>query len=165
MGRLVVGIDPGMGGAIAILDVDDWTLKVFDMPTLMAGTGSKRIIDIPALVQILREQAVHTVIEKVHSMPGQGVASMFSFGEGDGILQGVLAAMDQPTTKVTPQTWKKALSVPTEKDGARARASELMPLCSGAWSLKKHDGRAEAAMIAFWWCRQNIKFPESIRLY
>ena len=97
-------------------------------------------------------------------MPGNGGAAMFSFGYGFGAILMAITAFQHEHSKVTPVCWKKALAVPKNKDSARARASELMPLCSDIWKLKKHDGRAEAAMIAFWWAKTNVRYPESIRL-
>ena len=159
---VVIGIDPGLSGAIAILDAKDWSLVVHDMPTLRTGVGSKRELDLLALTSLLPLNVRQTVVEKVHAMPGQGVTSMFNFGMGYGALLGLIAAFEHPHSKVTPQRWKKDMGVTASKDGARARASELMPLCSEAWKLKNHDGRAEAALIAFWWASKNIKYPESI---
>jgi crossover junction endodeoxyribonuclease RuvC len=162
--KLIIGVDPGLGGAIAFLDVDEWTLQVWDMPTLKIGKTNKRSLCLHTLAEHFRSQSHHVILEQVHAMPGQGVTSMFNFGKGYGSIEAMLVALHHSYTKVTPQRWKKVMVVPASKDGARARASELMPLCANAWKLKKHDGRAEAALMAFWWCSKNIKYPEPIRL-
>lgn len=81
---------------------------------------------------------------------------MFSFGKSYGAVLGALAALEIPVTHVTPQRWKKALSVRPGKDAARLRASELLPEHSNTWKLKKHDGRAEAAMIAYYGATKGI---------
>jgi crossover junction endodeoxyribonuclease RuvC len=87
-------------------------------------------------------------VERVAARPGQGVASMFGFGVSYGLLRGVLTAKLIPVTLVTPQEWKRGTRTPAAKDAARARASEVFPGHAGLWALKKHDGRAEAALIA-----------------
>ena len=96
-------------------------------------------------------------IEKIHSMPGQGVASMFSMGEGFGIWQGILQAFFMPTTFITPQAWKKALmaGMPKEKDASRIRAIQLFPSVAEELKLKKHHGRADALLIAEFLRRQQ----------
>lgn len=150
----VIGIDPGLDGALAWLSGD--ILETFDVPTLEMSRNSKakREVDHYALARILDEltgrtlTAPHVIIEQVGSMPGQGVSSVFSFGKTYGTLIGVCAGNYLPITFVAPQTWKKALHVPAAKDGARAVASATFPRHGDQWPLKKHDGRAEAALIA-----------------
>lgn len=152
---LIVGVDPGLSGAIAFLN-DEGVLEIVDMPVLVTKKGAKKQSNIDTC-QLANEidsrnklSITHAYIEAVHAMPGQGVTSCFQFGKGFGIVIGVIAANYIPFTLVTPNEWKKTLRVPAEKDGARARASELMPRFSHLWSLKKHDGRAEAALLAYW---------------
>ena len=152
---IVLAVDPGLSGAIAILGPSLDDLVVHDMPvhTIARGGKSKRDVDAVALATIIRASgAEHAFVEQVGAMPGQGVSSVFAFGKGYGIALGVLAALYMPTTTVPPQRWKRALQVPAGKDAARARASQLMPRHAHHWPLKKHDGRAEAALIAlFGW--------------
>lgn len=152
--NLVLGVDPGLSGALALYDVRVNSVEnVRDMPTIEAGTGSKRIVDeatLAAWVDAYAKHIRHAYVEKVGAMPGQGVTSMFSFGTSYGIVRGIIAANMIPMTFVTPQRWKKALGVPAAKDGARARASQLLPVSSGLWSRVKDDGRAEAALIALY---------------
>jgi crossover junction endodeoxyribonuclease RuvC len=150
---VILGIDPGLNGALAFFDVSAGRIEVVDMPTIAAGTNSKRVVDEAALascVEAYRGILDHAYVERVGAMPGQGVTSMFSFGRSFGVALGVLAAFRVPVTLVQPQRWKAALSVPAAKDGARARASQLMPAHARLWPLVKHDGRAEAALIAYY---------------
>ena len=156
---IVLAIDPGLSGAIAILGPSLDDLVVHDMPVhvLARGGKAKRDVDAVELVSIIRLAELsgaldHTFVEQVGAMPGQGLSSTFAFGKGYGIVLGALAALSVPVTTVPPQRWKKALGVPAGKDAARARASQLMPRHAHHWPLKKHDGRAEAALIAlFGW--------------
>ena len=84
----------------------------------------------------------------------EGTVGAFSFGRGVGLLEGILAANFIPTTQITPAVWKKAMQCPGDKDQARARASDVLPRHAGKWPLKKHDGRAEAALLAVHGARQ-----------
>lgn len=151
--KYILGIDPGLSGALAFYDPMLEELITIPMPTLAAGTGSKRIIDEYKLAAIIDDNAEMTkkcVIEQVGAMPGQGVTSMFNFGMSYGILRGIVSANFIPVEHVRPQKWKKALRVPSNKDSARARASEIFPKFSDNWNLAKWDGRAEAALIAYY---------------
>lgn len=148
-----VGIDPGLSGAIALFNDLTEEVSTIPMPTVRAGTGSKRVIDELELARIIGKNSANirkVFIERVHAMPKQGVTSVFTFGVGYGIVKGILAANFLSVEYVTPQKWKKELRVPAVKDGARARASEIFPVASGQWNLAKWDGRAEAAMIAYY---------------
>jgi crossover junction endodeoxyribonuclease RuvC len=155
---IVAGIDPGLSGALALLDAPSGAvLDVADMPTLALSRGgkNKRELDAHALARLIGDRRPdHAVVELVGTMPGQGVSSVFAFGRAYGILLGVLAARGVPYTLVAPVAWKRALGVPAAKDGARARASQLMPSAAHHWPLVKHDGRAEAALIAYFGVRQ-----------
>lgn len=148
---IVAGIDPGLSGAVAFLDAASGSvIDIADMPTLMLSRGgkAKRELDAHALARLIGESVPgHAFIEQVGAMPGQGVSSVFSFGKSYGVVIGILAALGVPMTFVAPAVWKKALGVPAVKDGARARASQLMPSVASQWPLVKHDGRAEAALI------------------
>ena len=161
---IIAGIDPGLSGALAMMDARTGELRVFDMPTfsLSRGGKSKREIDVIGLANLIAadRHPGHAFIEQVGAMPGQGVSGVFAFGKAYGIIIGVLAARGVPMTFVNPRVWKKALGVPAAKDGARARASQLMPASAGFWPLVKHDGRAEAALIALW----GIRTLDAIRV-
>ena len=149
---IVAGVDPGLSGAVALLDAASGAvIDIFDMPTLALSRGgkNKRELDPHSLAGALgRDRIAHAFVELVGAMPGQGVSSVFSFGKSYGVVIGVLATLGVPMTFVAPQVWKRALQVPAAKDGARARASQLMPAAAAHWPLVKHDGRAEAALIA-----------------
>ena len=148
---IVLGIDPGLNGALAFYDPLHDELEILDMPTLKVGTGSKRVVDEDTLARLIDCRAdlvTHAFLEQVGSRPGEGAVGAFSFGVGFGMLKGIIAANFIPRTLVRPQEWKRALRVPAEKDGARARASQIFPRHAGKWVRVKDDGRAEAAMIA-----------------
>ncbi len=148
----VLGIDPGFSGALAWLDLGG-DLHVEDMPTLAVERNgkTKRDMDLAALVELVEQhRPAFAVVERVGAMPGQGVSSMFAFGRGFGSILGVLAALKVPVELVTPATWKRTLTVPAGKDGARLRASQLLPAHGGNWRRARDDGRAEAAMIAWY---------------
>jgi crossover junction endodeoxyribonuclease RuvC len=154
---ILAGIDPGLSGAVAFLDAASGAvIDIVDMPVLALSRAgkNKREVDAHALARLIgAHRPGHTFIELVGAMPGQGVSSVFAFGKSFGIALGVIAALDVPYTLVAPVTWKRALGVPAAKDGARARASQLMPGAVHHWPLVKHDGRAEAALIAYYGLR------------
>jgi crossover junction endodeoxyribonuclease RuvC len=150
---LFVGIDPGLSGALAFRSGDE--LKTFSMPTITKSKGTRRVLDLTALTNIIDDQTknqsrVRVFIERVSAMPKQGVASMFAFGEAYGAIKGIVAAHFLPVTLVTPVTWKAKLKVSKNKDDARYRASQLMPRFAHLWSRHKDDGVAEAALIAYY---------------
>ena len=156
-----IGIDPGLNGAIAVLGPGD-ELEIFDMPTLQIDRGGKkkRELDLPFLRSIFCSQLGmmcrlipdyrHIFLEAANAMPGQGVSSVFSFGKSYGSLLGMLAALEFPITTVHPAKWKRALSMAKGKDASRQRAAQLFPMNADDFRLVKYDGRAEAALIAFW---------------
>jgi crossover junction endodeoxyribonuclease RuvC len=155
--RKIIGIDVGLDGAIAMMRGETLT-GIVDMPTVSLDRNgkTKRQISIPELIAILDEfKPEEAYCERVFAMSGQGVTSVFSFGRSLGAIEGVLAARLIKTTLVTPQTWQKAMGVSGGKDGARARAMELFPWNVDYFKLKKHDGRADAALIACWGLRHG----------
>ena len=151
-----VGIDPGLGGAVAILR--EWEeglprAAVWDTPTAVVGSGKKvKNVHAPAgMVELLRSVGeCFVVMENVHSMPKQGVSSSFNFGRGFGTWEGIIAALGLPYELVTPQLWKKVMmeGMGKEKDASRIRAMQLFPELSELLKLKKHHGRADALLIA-----------------
>jgi crossover junction endodeoxyribonuclease RuvC len=158
----VIGIDPGISGAIAIFK-DGKLDCVVDMPTLEVDSGKtkKRHISAVGLRDILEMYILelypttHVVTEKVGAMPGQGVSSMFNFGRSAGIIEGVVAALRMPSTYVTPATWTKAVGRAAGKDASRMRAMELFPDKADLFKRAKDDGRADAALIAYWYITKN----------
>jgi crossover junction endodeoxyribonuclease RuvC len=97
----------------------------------------------------------HVVVEKVGAMPGQGVSSMFNFGRSAGIIEGVVAALRMPSTYVTPAAWTKAVGRAAGKDASRMRAMELFPTRADLFKRAKDDGRADAALIAYWYITRH----------
>jgi len=151
----IIGIDPGASGAVAILEKSGKLVHVFDMPSLeiMAGGKAKKRVSPEMLADELKlyaDQGATAVVEQVGAMPGQGVSSMFAFGESFGLAKGVLAGLRIPTSTVTPGKWKKAMGVNAGKDGSRAKAAQLWPSQAGEFKRVKDDGRAEACLIAEW---------------
>jgi crossover junction endodeoxyribonuclease RuvC len=150
----ILGIDPGASGAIAILDLRGGLVDTIDMPTVevQIGKAMKHRVSPELIAEELRMYAPFAVafIEKVGAMPGQGVSSMFAFGEAYGLVRGVLAGMSVPCTFVVPSVWTKAMRVEGGKDGSRKRAMELFPEKAGLFRRVKDNGRADAALIAAW---------------
>ena len=156
----VIGIDPGIDGAIAIFR-DGVLHRLIDMPTLEIDSGKtkKRHISAAGLATILNvfisDADCHVVTERVTARPGQGVTSMFNFGRSAGIIEGVVAALLIPNTYVTPQAWTKAVGRAAGKDASRMRAMELFPTRAELFKRAKDDGRADAALIAYWYLTRH----------
>ncbi len=147
----IIGIDPGLQGCVAYLD--DAELLLTDMPVLSIERNGKarNRIDTRRLYDVISGlKADHAYIELVNALPGCGTAHSFSFGFGCGIIEGVVVACGLPFTMVSSMKWKKAMGCPKDKDGARQRASQLLPAYAHNWDLKKHDGRAESALLAMY---------------
>lgn len=150
---MILAVDPGASGALAFLDLAAGKLEILDMPTVEVKRGAKNKTEIsPQMLAALIRGCSPTVavLERVGAMPGQGTASMFQFGRGVGMIEGVLAALQIPTEYVTPQAWQKAVGARDGKDGNRQRAAELFPAYAHLFARKKDDGRADAALMAFW---------------
>jgi crossover junction endodeoxyribonuclease RuvC len=157
----VAGIDPGLSGAVCVFDVDKGMLTILDMPTVEVKSGKtmKRKLSEPMLAELLRPHAIdHCVLEQVGAMPGQGVSSMFSFGQSYGAIRGVLAGLRVPITMVTPAKWCRDLKLPAGKDANRQRAAQLFPAYAASFSRVKDDGRADAALLAYW----LLQFGETV---
>lgn len=145
---MIVGIDPGITGAIALLKNDLTFYKVFDMPTMVMGKGTKQQVNDAALAKIFLDNPGVDIafIEEVNAMPGQGVTSMFNFGCSWGMARGVLAALMIPYTLIRPTAWKRnAGIIGRDKDAARTMAQHLYP--EAPLSRKKDIGRADAILI------------------
>jgi len=146
---MILGIDPGLSGALAFLTRE--TLEIIDMPTVEVTRNGKAKREVsPALIAdaIAGRGVKQAFMERVSAMPGQGVSSMFSFGRSTGVVEGVLAAYEIPTTLVTPQAWMKAMGLRAGKDGSRERAMQIWPPYSDLFARKKDNGRSDAALIA-----------------
>ena len=152
---LIIGIDPGIKGAICIFK-NGIILDVFDMPTMPVGkknksqvNGSQLYNEIQRAVINENKSDIKVVIEQVSAMPGQGVTSMFNFGQSFGILKGICSAMHLPVYYVRPAKWKKYFNlINSEKDASRTRAIEIFPYFSSQLSKKKDNNKADAILIA-----------------
>ena len=152
---LIIGIDPGISGSICFFD-DGKIIDVVEMPTMTEGKKNKRQVngsqiynEISKRISKYEKQNVRVVIEQVSAMPGQGVTSMFNFGQSYGILKGICSAMQLPMYFVRPAKWKKYFSlINSEKDASRTRAIEMFPYFSSQLSKKKDSNKADAILIA-----------------
>ena len=150
----IIGIDPGLSGAIAILE-NKKVLKFFDMPVMSEGKKNKRQLNSAQLVNILREninsnnEEISIVVEQVNAMPGQGVTSMFNFGQTFGAIKGVCAALSLPIYFVRPSKWKKHFElINSSKDASRTKVIEMYPHLSDQLSKKKDVNKSDAILIA-----------------
>lgn len=151
----IIGVDPGAAGAIAIIESTGKLVHVFDMPSVEVVTGgkAKRRVSPEMLAAELRlyaNQGAVAYVEQVGAMPGQGVSSMFAFGQAFGIVLGVMAGLAIPCQTITPAKWKKDMKLNAGKDAARAKAAQVWPFQAGEFKRVKDDGKAEAALIALW---------------
>lgn len=154
----ILGIDPGLFGAVALFDLVEKSLTVHDIPTILvkSGKSEKRQMSEPMLAAIIRElKPEHAFLEFVSAMPGQGVTSMFNFGMGYGAIRGVLAALNVPMSTVSPVKWQRDLGLAKGKDANRGRAAQLFPQHSDLFKRVKDDGRADATLIAYWGARKS----------
>ena len=141
---LIIGIDPGISGSICFFE-DGKILDVIEMPTMNEGKKNKRQVngaqiynEITDRINKLQKQDVRVVVEQVSAMPGQGVTSMFNFGQSFGIIKGICSAMQLPLYFVRPAKWKKYFNlIKSEKDASRTRAIEIFPYFSSQLSKKK----------------------------
>ncbi|HLV16023.1 MAG TPA: crossover junction endodeoxyribonuclease RuvC [Pseudomonas sp.] len=149
---IVLGIDPGIGGALAALRDDGGYITHLPMPTIKVGSKSRvNGAAVAAFCRALLENhgQVHAFLEQVGSMPGQGVSSMFTFGHAAGLVEGVIAGAGIPLTLVTPQAWKKAAGlIGQDKDAARSRAVQLYPGLRVLDQKAKGQALADALLIA-----------------
>tara|TARA_B100000886_G_scaffold236133_1_gene165343 strand:+ start:673 stop:1167 length:495 start_codon:yes stop_codon:yes gene_type:complete len=152
---LIIGIDPGLSGSICFLQ-DGKILDVIEMPIMIEGKKNKKQVngsqiynEICKIINNIQKQDIRVVIEQVSAMPGQGVTSMFNFGQSFGILKGISSAMQLPVYFVRPAKWKKYFNlINSEKDASRTRAIEIFPYFSSQLSKKKDSNKADAILIA-----------------
>ncbi len=153
----ILGVDCGLSGALAFLETFAFASSTIrDMPTfeIKRGKGKRRDLDGHALYQMIKAaRPDHAFVERALAMPKQSSYATGIFFQVYGEVRGILIGCSIPFTIVEPHVWKKNLGVPAEKDGARARASQLMPTLAVHWPLKKHDGRAESALLALYGAR------------
>jgi crossover junction endodeoxyribonuclease RuvC len=155
---IVFGIDPGFSGAIAELDTESRALHIHDMPTLPGAKGKVELC-CHSVLDLLEgyEEPGRSVawIEKVGARPGQGVSSMFRFGQQLGALEMAAAAKGHEVRWVTPASWKKHFGLSADKGAARKVAMERFPAQAKLFARVKDDGRAEAALIALYGAEQG----------
>jgi crossover junction endodeoxyribonuclease RuvC len=152
---LVIGIDPGISGSICFFQ-DGKIIDVVEMPTMTEGKKNKKQVngsqifnEISERIKKIDKKDIKVIIEQVSAMPGQGVTSMFNFGQSYGILKGICSAMQLPMYFVRPTKWKKYFNlINSEKDASRTRAIEIFPYFSSQLSRKKDSNKADAILIA-----------------
>ena len=152
---LIIGIDPGISGSICFFE-DGKIVDVIEMPTMTEGKKNKKQVNGSQIYnEILKKinkfpnKNIRVIVEQVSAMPGQGVTSMFNFGQSFGILKGICSAMQLPIYFVRPAKWKKYYNlINSEKDASRTRAIEIFPYFSSQLSKKKDSNKADAILIA-----------------
>ena len=151
---LIIGIDPGISGSICFFK-DGRIIEVIEMPVMTEGKKNKKQVNGAQIYNEFlkrinnKNDDIRVVIEQVSAMPGQGVTSMFNFGQSYGILKGICSAMQLPMFFVRPAKWKKYFNlINSQKDASRARAIEIFPYFSTQLSKKKDSNKADAILIA-----------------
>ena len=152
---LIIGIDPGITGSICFFE-EGKIIDVIEMPSMPEGKKNKKQVngaqiyyEISSRIKNLDKKDIKVIIEQVSAMPGQGVTSMFNFGQSFGILKGICSAMQLPMYFVRPAKWKKYFNlINSEKDASRTRAIEIFPYFSNQLSRKKDSNKADAILIA-----------------
>ena len=163
---LVIGIDPGISGSICFFQ-DGKIIDVVEMPTMIEGKKNKKQVngsqifnEISERIKKIDKKDIKVIIEQVSAMPGQGVTSMFNFGQSFGILKGICSAMQLPMYFVRPAKWKKYFGlINSEKDASRTKAIEIFPYFSAQLSRKKDNNKADAILIASFYY-ETYKLPE-----
>ena len=149
----IIGIDPGLSGAIAVLK-NNKVLNMFEMPVMSEGKKNKRQLNSAQLVKLLKDNMIENeetivVVEQVNAMPGQGVTSMFNFGQTFGAIKGICVALGLPIFFVRPSKWKKHFElINSSKDSSRTKAIEMYPSLSDNLAKKKDVNKSDAILIA-----------------
>jgi crossover junction endodeoxyribonuclease RuvC len=152
---LIIGIDPGITGSICFFE-DGKIIDLIEMPNMADGKKQKKQVngaqiynEILLRIKNIEKENIKVVIEHVSAMPGQGVTSMFNFGQSFGVLKGICSAMQLSMHFVRPAKWKKFFNlINAEKDASRTKAIEIFPYISTQLSRKKDANKADAALIA-----------------
>ena len=150
---IIIGIDPGVSGGISVLE-NKKVIDVFEMPTMIDGKKNKKQVNGAQVSNIIKENIgkekdIIVVVEHVNAMPGQGVTSMFNFGQSFGVIKGVCSALSLPIYFVRPTKWKKYFNlIKTNKDASRTKVIEVYPEISSKLSRKKDSNKADAILIA-----------------
>ena len=164
----IIGIDPGLSGGIAILD-DLKIFDIYDMPIMSEGKKNKNQLNSAQLVNIIRKNLIphgdtFLIVEQVSAMPGQGVTSMFNFGQTFGSIKGICAALNLPIFFVRPAKWKKHFDlINSSKDASRTKVIEMYPSISPRLSKKKDVNKADAILIARYFRDCRAQFNEQIK--
>ena len=160
---LIIGIDPGISGSICFFE-DGKILEVIEMPLMTEGKKNKKQVNGAQIYNEFfkritrKDDEIRVVIEQVSAMPGQGVTSMFNFGQSFGILKGICSAMQLPMFFVRPAKWKKYFNlINSQKDASRTRAIEIFPYFSTQLSKKKDSNKADAILIASFYYETHQK--------
>jgi crossover junction endodeoxyribonuclease RuvC len=159
---VIAAIDPGVSGAIAIIDTNGNVIAVEDLPIHLIRSGRKlrTELDLAGLRAMLTAQPIeHVFIEAVHAMPKQGVVSMFRFGYAAGAIAGLVTGLALPLTLVRPQAWQRSVGCGPAPDAARQRAARLCPGIADRLLRKKDGNRADAVLIGRY-CRMLLVSPE-----
>ena len=150
---IIFGIDPGVSGAISVLE-NKKVIEMFDMPTMIDGKKNKKQVNGSQVTNIFKERLklnteTVVVVEHVNAMPGQGVTSMFNFGQSFGVIKGICSALNIPIYFVRPTKWKKHFNlINTNKDASRTKVIQVYPEISNKLSRKKDSNKADAILIA-----------------
>ena len=152
---LIIGIDPGISGSICFFK-DGKILDVVEMPTMTEGKKNKKQVngsqifnEIFNRIKTIDKRDIRVIIEQVSAMPGQGVTSMFNFGQTFGAIKGVCAALELPIFFVRPSKWKKHFElINSSKDSSRTKAIEMYPALSNQLAKKKDVNKSDAILIA-----------------
>ena len=158
----IIGIDPGLSGGIAILE-DNKVKMLFDMPVMSDGKKNKRQLNSALLAQLIRDNIKNVedtaiVVEQVNAMPGQGVTSMFNFGQTFGAIKGICAALELPIFFVRPAKWKKHFElINSSKDASRTKVIEMYPSIADKLSKKKDVNKSDAILIARYYSETRFK--------
>tara|TARA_B100000029_G_scaffold378923_1_gene373724 strand:+ start:974 stop:1468 length:495 start_codon:yes stop_codon:yes gene_type:complete len=152
---IIIGIDPGISGSICFFE-DGKIIDIIDMPVMSDGKKNKRQVngaqiynEISSRIKNYNDKDIKVVIEQVSAMPGQGVTSMFNFGQSFGVLKGICSAMQIPMYFVRPAKWKKYFNlINSQKDASRTKAIQIFPYISSQLSKKKDANKADAILLA-----------------
>ncbi len=159
---IIIGIDPGLSGGIAVLD-NNKVLELFDMPVMADGKKNKKQLNSALLAKLIKESTSNTsesavIVEQVNAMPGQGVTSMFNFGQTFGAIKGICATLELPIFFVRPSKWKKHFElINSSKDASRTKAIEMYPHLAEKLSKKKDVNKSDAILIARFYCETRLK--------
>ena len=161
---LIIGIDPGISGAICFFEKGK-VKDIMDMPTMSEGKKNKKQIngrqiftEISLRIKSYSKEEISVVVEQVSAMPGQGVTSMFNFGQSFGLIKGICFAMELPIFYVRPTKWKKYFDlINSAKDASRTKVIEMFPQISHLLSKKKDSNKADAILIASFFDKNREK--------